>query len=1098
MSQNSNSSENNTYEIENGEVIIHKYRNLINEINTIYNDKLNDVCSKSSMYNSVLIDFKKLGDITLPANKQLISQTQDILSNYTGAKIIDQIGILFLSFKGMFTLIFLWGMALIALSNTLITLGFNKVETFQLINPLGILTRLLLLFDDIGFSDADRIFLESTFTFSYCFILLFLYCIIFFVLAFPFAKAEYFKSKVENRKEELDTKKNALVSEINEKLKDINALINNYFHTWTKNYYQEWQSKIAFMPVFQFGKFTNNLAQNCSAQLDRNSNDDLDFTNKIYAFVPFPGEANILIKAEIENMKQVVHSIQSILLRFLIMIPPGKLRFTFIDPDSKGVNVKPFINLKDFDENLINSQAWYKTEDIEKRLIELQDRMSSLIHNNFGSKYESIEAYNEESDIPEPYYFLLVMDFPSNFSEESVNRLVDIVKRGQVFGIYTFIIQDMHKSLPYGISDKELTQSMHVVKWNNSIESYVWDDKDFKDYSLELDQPPEPELFDSIINKIGEAAMESGQVKIPFDNLLKQSNLTESDWWKSSTEIGIKIPLGSKSGKQIQYLELGKGTSHHALISGTTGSGKSNLLHVLITNLILSYSPNEIELYLIDFKGGVEFNTYAEFKIPHARVIAVDSEREFGLSVLKGLHLELEKREILCRDNNANGLKEYREKTNKNMPRVLMLVDEFQAFFQEDDTINYESLKLFDQITRKGRAFGIHIILASQTLPGDFITARSTREQIGVRIALKCSEDDSRLVLGEDNPDARMLTQSGAAIYNENGLQKDNSFFQVALLKDTDRDNYIKQLITNNKQSNFIPSEQQMVFRGNELSKPEDNLALNKLLSQPYQSDDSKKVYAWLGEPIAMKEKTTAVFRRQSGSNLMIVGRNPELSISILLNAIFTLSAQPNPKFPKFYILDFGNVDEPNAHIFSTVAQIMKKNLVYGKRRKMPEIMNEIYETLEKRMDQESEGLSKNQSVYLIIYGLQRARDLEPSDNLSFDISEDTPAMPEPSELFPKILLEGSEFGVHTLIWCDTATNMNRIFDRRSERQFDMRIVFQMSEDDSLGIIESPSAAKLGANRALYYSEEEATIEKFRPFSLGSEEWIKTIAKNLS
>jgi len=75
---------------------------------------------------------------------------------------------------------------------------------------------------------------------------------------------------------------------------------------------------------------------------------------------------------------------------------------------------------------------------------------------------------------------------------------------------------------------------------------------------------------------------------------------------------------------------------------------------------------------------------------------------------------------------------------------------------------------------------------------------------------------------------------------------------------------------------------------------------------------------------------------------------------------------------------------------------------------------------------------------------------------------------------------------------------MNKVFDRRSERQFDMRIVFQMSEDDSLSLIDSPAAAKLGQNRALYYSEEEATLEKFRPFSLGKEEWIDKIAHNFS
>ena len=78
-------------------------------------------------------------------------------------------------------------------------------------------------------------------------------------------------------------------------------------------------------------------------------------------------------------------------------------------------------------------------------------------------------------------------------------------------------------------------------------------------------------------------------------------------------------------------MRLGKGTSQHVLIAGKTGSGKSTMMHALITNLALNYSPNEIQFYLIDFKKGVEFKLYDHYKLPHARVIAIESERELSL-----------------------------------------------------------------------------------------------------------------------------------------------------------------------------------------------------------------------------------------------------------------------------------------------------------------------------------------------------------------------------------------------------------------------------------------------------------------------------------
>ena len=109
------------------------------------------------------------------------------------------------------------------------------------------------------------------------------------------------------------------------------------------------------------------------------------------------------------------------------------------------------------------------------------------------------------------------------------------------------------------------------------------------------------------------------------------------------------MPLGRAGATKLQYLRLGKGTSQHVLIAGKTGSGKSTLLHALITNLALHYRPDEVEFYLIDFKKGVEFKTYATHQLPHARVIAIESEREFGLSVLQRLDAELKRRGDLFR-----------------------------------------------------------------------------------------------------------------------------------------------------------------------------------------------------------------------------------------------------------------------------------------------------------------------------------------------------------------------------------------------------------------------------------------------------------------
>src|SRR5262249_42050970 len=226
-------------------------------------------------------------------------------------------------------------------------------------------------------------------------------------------------------------------------------------------------------------------------------------------------------------------------------------------------------------------------------------------------------------------------------------------------------------------------------------------------------------------------------------------------------------------------LSLGKGTRQHVLIAGKTGSGKSTLFHVLITNTALHYSPEQVEFYLVDFKKGVEFKCYAAQRLPHARVVAIESDREFGLSVLQRVDDELRRRGDLFRTAGVQDLPGFRRaEPNTVVPRLLLMIDEFQEFFTEEDRISQTAAVLLDRIVRQGRAFGMHVLLGSQTLGGAYTLARATIGQMAVRIALQCSEADAQLILSDDNSAARLLSRPGEAIYNDaNGLVEGNDPF---------------------------------------------------------------------------------------------------------------------------------------------------------------------------------------------------------------------------------------------------------------------------------------------------------------------------------
>lgn len=137
-------------------------------------------------------------------------------------------------------------------------------------------------------------------------------------------------------------------------------------------------------------------------------------------------------------------------------------------------------------------------------------------------------------------------------------------------------------------------------------------------------------------------------------------------------------------------MNVGDATPHY-LIGGTTGSGKSNLLHNLIMSACSRYNPDELRVYLMDFKEGVEFSQYADPNLRHAMLVATEADTEYGITVLKHLVEEKEKRYAVFKSCGCKDIQGYRNKNiTEIMPRIMVVIDEFQVLFgntQKDQTI---------------------------------------------------------------------------------------------------------------------------------------------------------------------------------------------------------------------------------------------------------------------------------------------------------------------------------------------------------------------------------------------------------------------------
>lgn len=157
---------------------------------------------------------------------------------------------------------------------------------------------------------------------------------------------------------------------------------------------------------------------------------------------------NIIIKASDNGKVQAAQSVQSIMLRMLTLFPPGKIRFTLIDPAGHGNNVDTFLQLKDYDKNLV--EVCTEQRHIDEQLIEIKRSMDFIIQNILRNNYKNIVEYNTYAkEIAEPYRVLVVLNFPINFTDSSANSLKDIAVNGPRCGIYTIITVDTNAGTEY-------------------------------------------------------------------------------------------------------------------------------------------------------------------------------------------------------------------------------------------------------------------------------------------------------------------------------------------------------------------------------------------------------------------------------------------------------------------------------------------------------------------------------------------------------------------------------------------------------------------------------------------------------------------------
>ena len=232
------------------------------------------------------------------------------------------------------------------------------------------------------------------------------------------------------------------------------------------------------------------------------------------------------------------------------------------------------------------------------------------------------------------------------------------------------------------------------------------------------------------------------------------------------SEISVTVGLDIEDKHEVT-LRFNSGDYIHAFILGQSGSGKSVLLNNIITTAILKYSPDDLMLYLMDFKG-VEFNRYRGVK--HTKAVLVDnSDPQMTLEVLRELKEENTQRIKLWRKENVNNIDGYNRKhPDARLPQVLFVADECQIMFQPAKNgtqriIQGEIADILNIIATQGRSQGIHMLLATQQLDETDISGQVLKNLTECFLLMSAPSDSDRLV--PDSSDITSKQPTGLACY---------------------------------------------------------------------------------------------------------------------------------------------------------------------------------------------------------------------------------------------------------------------------------------------------------------------------------------------
>jgi hypothetical protein len=488
--------------------------------------------------------------------------------------------------------------------------------------------------------------------------------------------------------------------------------------------------------------------------------------------VPFIGGGHLSVDGDARDPR-VSGFVRGVLLRVLAAMPAGSVRVLPVDGGTLGTTFRPLRPL-------------VAAELMTEPAIDLDGLRRVL-----AEAEEHVRLCQADPGKDRPHLVLAVAAFPSGFGSSEAARLASLAHAGVGVGVH-LLLAGYPPQVQRGLEPPPpLDRTTAIVAHGNDF--WVSDPPGEERFSADgrgvagpaaLDPGPPDHLLPAVCSRIAERAA--------ADSAVRFADLMPSKIWTESSIGGLRTMAGH-AGRDAVHLSLDDVTPHW-LLGGRTGSGKTVFLLDILYGLAARYSTDELALYLLDFKEGISFSEFVPTEtdptwIPQARAVGVESDREFGVAVLAALVAEMNRRATAMKQVGATSLARLRAaRPQPAVPRIVAVIDEFHVLFAGNDALAKRAGALLEEVARKGRSYGVHLILASQTTSGIealFAKGEAIFGQFSQRVALA----GGRGVLAPENAAAEVVPLGTAVLNNGGGATSAN---RTVRFPDADADSVLQ------------------------------------------------------------------------------------------------------------------------------------------------------------------------------------------------------------------------------------------------------------------------------------------------------------------